>query len=100
MSKCEELRNFISQLFEAATDKSIIEKTAVVSSKIDEIEAEQRASSEDYNKLLKDYKDVVIHSSFKPANSADRGADSPITTFNANDAFEAALKSVMDNKNN
>ena len=64
MSKCEELKNFISQLFETATDKAIIEKTAVVSSKIDEIEAEQKASSEEYNKLLKDYKDVVIHSSF------------------------------------
>ena len=61
MSKCEELKNFISQLFETATDKAIIEKTAVVSSKIDEIEAEQKASSEEYNKLLKDYKQIILN---------------------------------------
>lgn len=91
MSKTEELRAIISQLFDAAADKETIQKAAVVSSKIDEIEAEQKASQDDYNKLLTDYKDVVIHSSFKPLNNSDKGADGPSTGFDANDAFKAAF---------
>lgn len=98
MSKTAELRNMISQLFEAATDKDTIQKVGAVSSKIDEIEAEQTASQADYNSLLKDYKEVVIHSSFKPLNQSDRGADSPIAVFDPNQAFEDALKMAMDKK--
>lgn len=98
MSKLDELRQYVTKLFENATAKETIEQAAVVSSKIDEIEADAKASEEDYNKLLKDYKDVVIHSSFKPLNNSDKGADSPITSFNADNAFEDALKSVMEQK--
>ena len=50
MSKTEELRQYISQLFQASTDKAVIEKAAVVTNKIDEIEAENKASQESYNK--------------------------------------------------
>lgn len=98
MSFTSELRDLMSQLFGAATDRETIEKAAVVSSKIDEIEAEQKASQENYNNLLKDYKDVVLHTSFKPLNASDKGADSPIAVFNPDTAFEDALKSVMDKK--
>lgn len=98
MSFTTELRQLISQLFDAATDKETIAKSAVVSSKIDEIEAEQKASKENYDALLKDYKDVVLHTSFKPLNASDKGADGPIAVFNPDTAFEDALKSVMDKK--
>lgn len=98
MSKLEDLRNYVSNLFESATEKDIIEKAAVVSSKIDEIEADTKASQDDYNKLLKDYKEVVIHSSFKPSSQHDTGADCPNTFFDENKSFEEALKSVLDKK--
>ena len=96
MSKTEELRNYISQLFQASTDKTVIEKAAVVTNKIDEIEAEQKASNESYEKLLKDYKDVVLHSSFKPLNREDKGADGPSTqNFDANKMFEEVIKGQL-----
>lgn len=69
MNKLEELKNYVADLFGAATDKTIIEKSAVVSQKIEEIEKEQTQLSSDYQKLLTDYKDVVLHSSFTPAKS-------------------------------
>lgn len=98
MSKINELRDYISKLFEAATDKNAIEKAAVVSSKIDEIEAEQKASNESYEKLLKDYKDVVLHSSFKPLNSEDKGADGPSAqNFDANKMFEEVISGQIKN---
>ena len=95
MSKTEELRNYISQLFQASTDKAVIEKAAVVNNKIDELEAENKASKESYDKLLNDYKDVVLHSSFKPVNQADKGADLSSTSFDPAKQLQAALESVL-----
>ena len=95
MSKTEELRNYISQLFQASTDKTVIEKAAVVNNKIDELEAENKDSQESYNKLLNDYKDVVLHSSFKPVNQADKGADLSSTSFDPEKQLKAALESVL-----
>lgn len=90
MSKTDELRNFVSKLFEQATDKHIIEQVGAVTSKIDEIEQEQTAKQEEYNTLLKDYKDVVVHQSFKP-NKAETGATIP-NAFNNEEAFMSALE--------
>ena len=96
--KLDELRNYVSKLFESATEKTIIEQAAVVASKIDEIASEQKKQEEDYNKLLKDYKDVVIHSSFKPANQADKGADIPSAGHQSLDnIFDDAIKHAMEN---
>lgn len=95
MSKTEELRNYISQLFQASTDKAVIEKAAVVNNKIDELEAENKASKESYDKLLNDYKDVVLHSSFKPVNQTDKGADLSSTSFDPAKQLQAALESVL-----
>ena len=99
MSKTEELRNYISQLFQASTDKTVIEKAAVVNNKIDELEAENKASKESYDKLLNDYKDVVLHSSFKPVNQADTGADLSSTSFDPAKQLQAALESVLKENN-
>lgn len=99
MSKTEELRNYISQLFQASTDKTVIEKAAVVNNKIDELEAENKASKESYDKLLNDYKDVVLHSSFKPVNQADKGADLSSTSFDPAKQLQAALESVLKETN-
>ena len=41
MNKLEELKNYVAELFIAATDKTTIEKSAVVNQKIEEIQAEQ-----------------------------------------------------------
>lgn len=101
MNKLEELRQYVSKLFESATEKSIIEQSAVVSSKIDEIASEQKKQEDDYNALLKDYKDVVIHSSFKPLDKSDTGAKLPSAGYqNLDSLFDNAIKNAMeDNKN-
>lgn len=92
MNKLEELRDYVSKLFESATEKGIIEQAAVVSSKIDEIASEQKKQEDDYNALLKDYKDVVIHSSFKPLDKSDKGAALPAPSHQSFDSiFDDAL---------
>ena len=100
MNKLDELKEYVTKLFENATEKSVIENAAVVSNKIDEIAQEQKRAQEDYNSLLKDYKEVVIHSSFKPANSADKGADIPnASSVNLDSIIADALKKAMEEKN-
>ena len=94
MSKLDELRKYMSNLFAAAEDKDTISKFAVVSKQIDDIEAETKASEESYKKLVDDYKDVVIHSSSKPLNSGDKGAALPTGSFDADKAFMDALNSA------
>lgn len=73
MDKLEELKKYVADLFGAATDKTIIEKSAVVSQKIEEVEQEQTQLRSDYQKLLNDYKDVVLHTSFKPTEGDNSG---------------------------
>lgn len=97
MSKLDDLRNYVADLFDKATEKDTIEKAAIVNNKIDEIVEEQKTSEENYNKLLKDYKDVILHSSFKP-QQGETGAYEPIQAFNPEQAFEEALKSSMVQK--
>ena len=86
MNKLEELREHVAKLFGAATEPDIIKQSAVVEQKITEAQAEQTKLEDDYKKLLGDYKDVVLHTSFKP-NPADQnggvpGAFDPDATFN------------------
>lgn len=97
MSKLDELRNYVANLFEKATEKDVIEKAAIVSNKIDEISEEQKTSEENYNKLLKDYKDVVLHSSFKP-QQGETSTYEPVPSFDPEKAFEEAIKSAMAQK--
>lgn len=97
MSKLDDLRNYVADLFDNATEKDTIEKAAIVNNKIDEIMEEQKTSEENYNKLLKDYKDVILHSNFKP-QQGETSAYEPIQAFNPEQAFEDALKSSMVQK--
>lgn len=85
MNKLEELKQFVAGLFENATDRETISKGALAQQKISEIEEEQKKMQDDYQSLLKDYKDVVLHSSFKPtANDTNSGIPG---TFNPEEAF-------------
>ena len=101
MATLEELRKHIADLFAAAEDKNIISQAAVVSNKIDELEEEQKKEQENYNKLLNDYKDVVLHSSFKPLNNSDNGAKLPSAGYQSLDnILDDAIKAAMETKKN
>lgn len=85
-NKLEELKQFVANLFDAATDKTIIEKSAVVNQKIEEIAKEQDEREKEYRELLRDYKDAVLHTSFKP-NPGDNSGGVP-GSFDPEAAFK------------
>lgn len=66
MSKLEELKQMVAELFEQATDTTTIQKSAVVGAKIDEIAKEEQELVDKHAELIKEYRQAVIHSSFKP----------------------------------
>lgn len=84
MNKLEELKNFVADLFSAATDKTTIEKSAIVNQKFEEAQKEQTKLQDDYAHLLNDYKDVVLHSSFKPDN-VNSGIPNDTSAFNSDE---------------
>jgi len=90
MSKLDELKSIVANLFEAATDKDQISQISAVKSKVDEVALEQEKAANDYKELLKDYKDVVVHSSYTPKTNEVIG-DGP-SIFDANQALEDVLK--------
>lgn len=71
MTKLEELRQQVSELFKNATEKEVIEKAAVVSKSINDVEAEQKQLVDKNADLLKSYKDLVLHTSFKDEPAAE-----------------------------
>lgn len=82
MGKLEELRQMVSDLFAEAEKKEVIEKAALVSNKIDEVEKEQEALINKNGELLKSYKDLVLHTSFSEAPSAgNQPASSSVVSF-------------------
>lgn len=84
MDKLTELREHVAKLFAAATDKETIQQAAIVNQKIDEAIEEQNKLNSDYQSLMKDYKDVVLHSSFKPTvgdNTSQGGSIDPDALF-------------------
>lgn len=74
-SKLDELRQQVSDLFKNATEKEVIEKAAVVSKTLDDAATEEKALLDKNADLLKSYKDLVLHTSFKDAPASE---DKPI----------------------
>lgn len=66
MTKLEELRSFVSSMFDKCTDTEMIKQSAIIGQKINELEEEQTKQQSEYKELLTDYKDMVLHSSYKP----------------------------------
>ena len=65
MTKLQQLRELVANLFENATEKEDIERLAKVNNSIDEVEAEQSELTEKNAELIKSYKELVKHTSFK-----------------------------------
>lgn len=68
MGKLDELRNLVAETFKEVTDADMIKRVGALDQKINEIEQADKEKDQKYEGLLKDYKDVVLHSSFKPTD--------------------------------
>lgn len=93
-SKTEQLRDLVASLFENATQREQIEGLVKVNTAIDAVEAEQKELTDQNADLIKSYKELVRHTSFRDAPPAreTQGATVP--------SLEASLKDFLANKEN
>lgn len=94
MTKLEELRQVVAQMFENATEKEDIERLAKVNSSIDGVEAEQQELTSKNAELIQSYKELVKHTSFKeqPKQVESRPTPQAPSLEEALDAFLASKK--------
>lgn len=69
MNSLEQLREAVKKAFEGATDKQLIDTFSNINSLVDGVEKEQEALESKDAELIKSYKDIIAHTSFKPAQS-------------------------------
>lgn len=87
MSKLEELKNLIADMFAKAETKTDVENMTVLNKLTEDAVAEQNKLQEENKELLKDYKELVAHTSFKDSSKA------PVDQISAQPlSFEEALK--------
>lgn len=95
MSKLQELRDMVSKQFEGAESKEQIEAFAALNNKLDEVSKEQDDTLAKYAELVKSYKDLVKHTSFKepsPSVAQDTG-------IGLVPSIEDALNTFLENNN-
>lgn len=95
MTKLQQLRDLVANLFENATEKDDIERLAKVNNSIDEVEAEQQELTEKNADLIKSYKELVKHTSFK-----EQPKQVETQPTGQAPSLEEALKQFLASKNN
>ena len=69
MNSLEELREAVKKAFEGATDKQLIDTFSNINRLVDGVQKEQEALESKDAELIKSYKDIIAHTSFKPVQS-------------------------------
>ena len=95
MGKLEQLRQQVADMFENAEDKESIEKLAAINNTIDEVSKEQEDITSKNADLIKSYKDLIQHTSFKD----DKKPVDTVTGVASLPSFEDALNQFMSKKN-
>lgn len=92
MTKLEQLRQIVATAFENAVEKEDIETLATINNAIDEVNNEEQSLIDKNAELIKSYKDLVKHTSFKD----NKLPEDTVSGGNA-PSFEEALQTFMSN---
>lgn len=92
-SKLDTLKNLVAEMFNKAENKSDIETLSVINKAVDEVKAEQDKLIAENKELLKDYKDLVSHTSFNDQHNQPQDTISGVAV-----SFEEALQNFMSDK--
>lgn len=90
--KLTDLKNMVAKMFENAESKEDVDNLAKFNSLASEVEEEVNNLEKSNKELLTSYKDVVMHSSYKPSKQPQA---TPEPKGKAPD-FESALKDFME----
>lgn len=94
MSKLEELRQLVANMFESATDKEQINMAAKINSSIDDVAKEQQELIDKNAELIEDYRSLVKHTSFSGSIPASEDIGNQGETFDLDAAVKTAFKDL------
>ena len=95
MGKLQVLKDMVAKMFETATEKENIEQYAKLNNAIAEVETEQKSLEDKNAELIKDYKDLVKHTSFRVEGNKVGENDPRSTGSGSLPSVEEALKAFM-----
>jgi len=90
MDKLEQLKNLVGSWFDACEDKQTLDQLSAIKKACDDVEAEQNKLQAENKELLKDYKELVTHTSFNDQHNQPKN-----TLGGEAVSFEDALAEFM-----
>lgn len=94
MGSLEQLKSLVAEMFNKVENKSDIEALSAIKSACDDVEAEHNKLQEENKELLKDYKELVVHTSFKDQHNQPRDTISGGVEVSIDDAIANAIKGL------
>lgn len=95
MGKLEQLKQLVADMFDKCERKEDIDKLSTIKNTINEVEGEQQELIDKNSELIKSYKDLVKHTSFKDDNNIVDKNNEIFTPTSV--SFEEALSKFMNN---
>ncbi|MCQ2088149.1 MAG: hypothetical protein MJZ37_08840 [Bacilli bacterium] len=93
MGSLEQLKNLVADMFAKSENKAEIESLSAIKKACDDVEAEHNKLQAENKELLKDYKELVTHTSFKDQhNKPSNTIDGNVVSFD--DAIAQAIKEL------
>lgn len=95
MGKLEQLKQLVADMFDKCERKDDIDKLSTIKNTIDEVEGEQQELIDKNSELIKSYKDLVKHTSFKNDNNIVEKNNEIFTPTSI--SFEETLSNFINN---
>lgn len=95
MGKLEQLKQLVADMFDKCENKEDIDKLSTIKNTIGEVEGEQQELIDKNSELIKSYKDLVKHTSFKDDNKIVEKNNEIFTPTSV--SFEETLSKFMNN---
>lgn len=92
MGSLQKMKEMVAEMFNKAQNKEDIETLSQLSNVCDEVEAEHNKLQTENKDLMKDYKELIKHTSFKDPNNKPSETIGGVKELNIDEALAQAIK--------
>ena len=92
MGSLQKMKEMVAEMFNKAQNKEDIETLSQLSNVCDEVEAEHNKLQTENKDLMKDYKELIKHTSFKDPNNKPSETIDGVKELKIDEALAQAIK--------
>ena len=92
MGSLQKMKELVADMFNKAQNKEEIETLSQLSNVCDEVEAEHNKLQTENQDLMKDYKELIKHTSFKDPNNKPSETIDGVKELNIDEALAKAIE--------